>query len=385
MKRKLKALLLHGEMSPYRLPLFESLAEKVDLDVYECQHRSGRRRWSISPDEYSFKSRLLKFFRMGPFIINYSLPFGLLSRRYEVYILGEDARIVFSECLVFMLAKLFRRPVIIWSGTTERVFYEKYKNIVNKYILEPLNKFIYRYADAFIAYGEQTKKCLLKKGVPPQKIYFGTQVLCTKELMSHAKDIITPSTDISFKNKLVILCVSYFDRRKGINYLIEAYKLLNRNDTVLILAGAGREEENLKLLANDRKDIYFPGYIEAKEKAYYYSIADIFVLPTLCDAWGLVVNEAMMFGLPVITTNEAGCAQELIKGNGFIVDAGNSLVLKEAMEKLLNDDNLRQQMGAVSKKIVKEFIIENAKKTFIDAIDYALKYSLIRGGNDITF
>lgn len=385
MKHKLKVLLLHGEMSPYRLPLFESLSEDVDLEVYYCKKRSSRRKWSILQSEFNFKRRVLASFNLGPLIINPTLPFRLLFHRYDVYILGEDHPTFISKVIVFLIAKLLHKHIIIWSGNTEEDYYEGYRKIGDKYVLGPINKFIYRYVEAFIAYGEQTQKYLLKKGVPQQKIYAGTQVICTNQLIRHAKDISTPSTDIFFKNKKVILCVSYFEHFKGINYLIEAYKQLNRNDTVLVLAGAGREERNLKLLAHNRDDIYFPGYVEREEKAYYYSIADIFVFPTFRDVWGLVVNEAMMFGLPVITTNGAGCAQELINGNGFIVDAGSSLALKEAMEKILNDDSLRRKMGTKSKEIIGKFTIENAKTTFIDAIDQTLKSRQTKGKNDITF
>ena len=368
---KPKVFLLHSGASPYRLPLFESLSKEVNLEVFYCNYRAVRRRWSIPLSECSFKYRVLKCFNLGPFMINPTLPVDMLLNRHDVYILGEDQRIFFSELIGFLMAKLFGKPIIIWSGFTEKNYFERFKNIVDKYFLRPVYKFIYRYSDVFIAYGGVTKQYLINRGVLPQKILTGTQSLCSKQLMKYREDI--DRSKLSFKDRKVILCVSYFDSRKGINYLIEAYKMLNRNDAILIIAGSGKEEENLKSLANGRDDIYFPGYVEAEAKAYYYSLADIFVFPTLSDAWGLVVNEAMMFGLPIITTNEAGCAQELIKGNGFVVKAGSIFSLKKALKTLLENEPLRREMGNKSKEIIGGCTIENAKKTFTDAIDLVFK------------
>lgn len=386
MEKKPRLLLLHSDVSPYRLPLFELLAKEVDLRVYFCDFKASRRNWELPLNKYKFDKKILKCFHLGPFMINPTLPLKLLFNRFDAYILGEDDRTFFSELIVFLMAKLYGRPVIVWSGFLETNYFEKYKNIVNQYLLQPVYKLIYRFSDSFISYGKVTRQYLLKKGVPPEKIMTGTQSLCTRQLMKYKEDIDDGSKESSpYKGKKAILCVSYFDNRKGIDLLINAYKSLNRSDTALIIAGAGKEEENLKLLAHGRNDIFFPGYIETKEKVYYYSMADIFVLPTLSDAWGLVVNEAMMFGLPIITTNKAGCSQELISGNGFVVNAGNSIVLKDAMKKVLDDENMRREMGEKSRQIISKFTIENAKKTFLAAIELALETKLTGVGNDLAF
>lgn len=369
MRLKPKVLLLHSTVSPYRLPLFEAVAKKEDLMVYYCEYKPMRRKWHVPLNEYTFQNRILRCIKLGPFMINPTLPFILLFRRYDVYILGEDQRIFFSKIITFLIAKIFKKPVILWVGSADDNYYEKYKKMVDRYFLRPISKFYYRFADAFIAYGEKTRKYLLGVGIPVEKIYMGTQAICEKQLMKNTVDGL--DNEPFFDGKKVILCISYFDRRKGIDDLIEAYKRIDRNDTVLIIAGAGGEEERLRLIASNRKDIVFPGYLEHRKQAYY-SLADIFVLPTHSDAWGLTVNEAMMFGVPVITTDQAGCSQELIDGNGFVIRSGDMVKLKEVLEKLLNDDDLRHEMGARSKEIIRKYTIENARKTFISAISHAL-------------
>lgn len=379
MKRRLKVLLLHGEAAPYRLALFESLNQEVDLEVYECQHGRVGRMWSIPSRGHSFKRRCLEFLRIGPFTINYTLSFSLIFRRYDVYILGDYHRVLFSTLIAFSLAKLFGKALVMWSSSINDNYVERYKRMIDEYILRPIFNFFYLHSDALTAYGEATKRHLIKTGVNPQNIFTGTQVVCITKLVGDIHYACAMRGHPSFKGKKVILSVCYFERRKGLDYMIDAYKSLNRDDAILVLAGAGKEEARLKELAKAKSDsIYFPGYVEGEEKAYYYSIADIFVLPTLCDEWGLVINEAMAFGLPIITTEHAGCAEELVKGNGFIVEARSALALKEAMERLLNDEDLRRKMAEESKKLIEGYTIEKARKTFMDAIAQAVRSRAIR-------
>ena len=100
----------------------------------------------------------------------------------------------------------------------------------------------------------------------------------------------------------------------------------------------------------------------------WYAVADVFVLPTHSDAWGLTVNEAMMFGVPVITTKQAGCSSELIDGNGFVVESGDRSAMKRSLERILVDDELRYKMGLRSREVIGKYSIENAKKTFMCAV-----------------
>ena len=79
----------------------------------------------------------------------------------------------------------------------------------------------------------------------------------------------------------------------------------------------------------------------------------------------------MYFGLPIIVTERAGCASELVKDNGIIVPAENVKVLKEAMQRLLDNDLLRCEMGQKSKEYIKKYDVNYAVDTLVNAIKYA--------------
>jgi len=372
----IKVLLLHNIIAPYRLPLFQELAKKLDLEVKFCKSGRKDRLWKPSLVNYSFKYEVLKSISIGPFVINYTLPFKLLLNRYQVYIVALTLRDIFSVLTVLFTAKLLGRPFVVWSGFIESSY--------AKYIIDPkykdnklgrimdiffgmLIRFICRNSDCFIAYGNKAKEFLIRHGAPQDKIFIGTQVISGDTTTR----VTCSKSETEFKDKKIILYLGYFNKRKGINYLINAFKRIQHEDAILILAGAGEEEENLKLLAKGEENIYFTGYVEGKDKHKYYSIADIFVLPSLHDPWAFVINEAMHFGLPIITTKEVG-SSELINGNGFVVKAGDEEELKSAIEELLSDDELRRKMGAKSKEIIKKYNLNYAVNAFLNAVNYAM-------------
>lgn len=368
-----KVLLLHNTIAPYRLPLFAELSRKWELEVYFCQAKTKGRLWPTSTDGYSLKPRVLKNMTLGNIIVNPWLPFNLLFNRFDAYIVGENGfQTLFPIAATFLAAKLFNKPFIVWSATIDSEYHQQQYNSllqVAGFIDNIYRKLLYRFTDSFIAYGIKAKEYLVKRGVADNKIFTGTQVIIEQqnEMVSISKK------DLGFAGKKVILFLGYLKVGKGVEILINAYKRMDRDDAVLVIAGAGKEEGKLKSLAGERGDICFPGYVTGREKAKYYSVADVFVLPSFHEAWALVINEAMFYGLPIITTEEAGSTGELVWDNGLIVKAGDEGALEAALKKLLDNEELRQEMGQKSQEYVKHYDINYAVKCFEDAVNYATK------------
>jgi glycosyltransferase involved in cell wall biosynthesis len=108
-------------------------------------------------------------------------------------------------------------------------------------------------------------------------------------------------------------------------------------------------------------DVHFAGFLNQGELPEAYAAADVFVLPSrLHETWGLVVNEAMNFALPVVVSDKVGCAADLVRNgaNGFVVEHDVTGALAQAIETLVDDAPLRARFGAMSRKIVERFSIE---------------------------
>ena len=141
----------------------------------------------------------------------------------------------------------------------------------------------------------------------------------------------------------------------------------------LVLAGDGEERE--ELVRSSRKispgEVLFPGFLQRDELSPFYALAEALVFPTHSDPWGLVVNEGMACGLPVIVTDVAGCVAGLVRDgdNGYIVGAADPEALSGAMARLLSAPDLRKQMGHRSREISLQFTPQAWAEGLVRAID----------------
>ena len=159
------------------------------------------------------------------------------------------------------------------------------------------------------------------------------------------------------------------------------------DDAFLLIGGDGDFKRECEQLSEELKikNMLFLGEISQNEVGVYYKTCDVFVLPSVFlrnptgtysyEAWGLVINEAMSFGLPIITTNAVGAAFDLVKDgyNGFIVKNNNAEDLYKALIKILSNHDMAKKMGERSRGIFEEF---NDYDKMFNGIDDALKYAL---------
>ena len=149
--------------------------------------------------------------------------------------------------------------------------------------------------------------------------------------------------------------------------LLKACTKIPKEYGVYIVGG----EPTQKYLALKRRldldNVHFIGFRSKEELKEYYMAADLFVLPTREDIWGLVINEAMAYGLPVVTTDNCIAGLELVKDyeNGFIVPVEDERVLANKINKILTDDDLRGKMAKNSLVKIKQYTIENMAESHI--------------------
>lgn len=172
----------------------------------------------------------------------------------------------------------------------------------------------------------------------------------------------------------VLLYVGQVKKIKGIDILIEALALLRKEGTrakLLIAGGATsrQDEEFFQELKEKARglDVEFLGWVEHEKLPEFYERADIFVLPSLSEAWGMVVAEAMAAGLPVVASDVSGPRDLVAEGEtGYLMQAGNPEALKEKLSTLLRDSRLRESMGLAGRERVKRYMREafEANQTF---------------------
>ena len=149
--------------------------------------------------------------------------------------------------------------------------------------------------------------------------------------------------------------------------MIKAASLLSSEVGIYIVGGEPTEEYLQLREKYNLKNVYFCGFMEPEELEKYYILSDLFVLPTRKDAWGLVINEAMAKGLPVITTNRCVAGLELITDDsiGQIIPVGDAHKLALAISKQI--ETISNERSNLVLNRIKEFTVEQMAQVHLKA------------------
>ena len=199
------------------------------------------------------------------------------------------------------------------------------------------------------------------------------------------KSIITDAEKKAIRSKLgvksdfMVLTVGRSVPVKGFDSLIRAFKGVNEHlnsatgkKCFLYFVGAEKLSEYTGIIESEKIDnICFVENIPFEQVKDYYRAADVFILPTRGDTWGLVINEAMAYALPIITTDKCIAADALIKDGegGIIVCVDDEEGFRNAMIKLLIDSDERIRMGEINYKIIQENTLEQMGITMSEHIE----------------
>ena len=327
-------------ISPYRLPLFEELNKEYDVSVWF--HREGEEReWDTEFDEYNFDYKILNNFHISPLTFNPGFFWKLVRKNFDIYFINENPSTFLQSFAILTVAKLKKKPVVIWSETVDTEKSQESPDSLLKKIpvklwrgfKETYRKILFKFSDRFVAFSKMAEEFLTERGVTEEKIQTQIQVMPEKLLPEPENQKLHEK----YSGQKIILSLGYLEERKGVQDLIEAFKEIEEENYRLVIAGKGPYEEQLKIKASGDERIEFVGYLSEQEKANYFDIADLFVLPTHHDPWGLVINESLHYGTPAITTEAAGAKEILNKEN--ICEQGDIETLTQKLEKLNSGTN----------------------------------------------
>ncbi len=236
------------------------------------------------------------------------------------------------------------------------------KNAVRK----PVMRAYYAMLDGFLAIGSPNRAFYRAMGVPERKLFDFPFTVDNDRFMSAA--IMTDGERQAFRARLgvhderpIVLFASKFTPGKNPAHLIYAQRMLQArgHDFHLVLAGAGEMETELRALAaaNPELSIHFPGFFNQSELPRLFGACDIFSLPARAEAWGLVINEAMCAGLPIVASQEIGAVTDLVRQgvNGATHRAGDIDGIAEALEMLVGNSAAMKSMGQASREMISQW------------------------------
>jgi len=363
-------VILHKSPSPYRLPLFEKLADRYNLKIIFCTGRESGRIWDTEPEAFDFESRVLDSKQIGPFIVSFGLLKALLEFDADTYLIGEDSSIVLSTILTVFYAILTSSAIVFWVGDIPQNTVYKLSETKSfamscyRVFQRFYRRFLYKAASHFVAYSRLTEQYLSECGVSRDKISIGGQVMPEENLPEPV------SGKMSFDDdRPVVLALGYLEYRKGFDLLLGASeRIVGKCDHQLVIAGDGEYRTELEEMASHMDHVQFTGYVEGGEKSTLYEQADIFVLPTRHDPWGLVVNEALYFDTPVITSSYAGVST-LVKRDrcGTVITGDDEAELRRQLERMLAGDMEKYRRNAEDS--TRGHDLEGALELFEEALE----------------
>ncbi|MBZ5663367.1 MAG: glycosyltransferase family 4 protein [Acidobacteriia bacterium] len=362
MSRRL--VILTEIIAPYRIPVFNDLARRAELDLHVmflAETDEALRQWRVYKNEICFSHRILPSWRWragkGSFLINWGVWSALNKIKPQVIICGGYNYAASWQALLW--ARRHRAEFVLWSESNGQDARR------GRPWIESLKAYFLRHCDRFVVPGKASFEYLRSLGSPEASIstapnavdntFFATQAEAAKARANEfRKKLKLPARFILFVGRLV--------PEKGVIDLLEAYAKLEsgvRSEVGLVFAGDGVSREKLAQRAKRINPgvVCFPGFAQREDLAALYALAETLVLPTHSDAWGLVVNEAMACGLPIIVSSVAGCASDLIEDgwNGYVVPPRDSEKLSTAINSLVRQPDLRQKMSARSLERIRNY------------------------------
>ena len=352
-----KVLFLTNYASPYRVQFFDALGLKTELTVLFSDRRENQKHRSNSWFEDG--SGNFKWVQLEKQRINIQgralcadVVDWLKKPWDEIVLCGYSSPTV-------MLAMLYlrRKKIPFWLEVDGGLIREDSR------LQYRLKKMLVGAASGWLSTGKATTDYLVHYGARRESVreypfssLWEADIL--KEPVSRERKL-EFRRELGMEEKKVILSIGQFIHRKGFDVLMKAAVHLG-SDTGIYIVGGEPTQEYLQLCRElGLKNIHFEGFKKKDVLVKYYQAADLFVLPTREDIWGLVVNEAMAFGLPVITTDRCVAGLELVEDGvtGYIVHVGDADALAEKMNKTLAGNC--EAMGAAALEKVRPYTIEN--------------------------
>lgn len=371
-----KILLITNIPNPYRVPLFNELNRQAAeagwaFKVIFGRETYARRKFILDPSTFKFDHTVLGSSTVSGgdqektrFLYN-GLSAALRHEKPDVIITSGFS----SATLQVMVHQLrFGTPFIIWNGSILS------PSRPDTLLRKRWRKIVAARASAFVAYGSSAKNYLRGLGAADHLLFTAINTVDTGFFRDETARLRSSGPPGDGKHHL--LYTGYLSARKQTGRLLDVMKLVNsvRPDVVLDIVGEGDEramlEERVRLEGLS-ETVRFHGFRQKEELPRYMANASVYLFQTGFDIWGLVLNEAMAAGLPVICSPNAGAAADLIQEGvtGFIMDYDQPDAVSKKVLHLLDHPEEAGRIGREAATFISRHAsLEVSARGFMDAI-----------------
>jgi glycosyltransferase involved in cell wall biosynthesis len=333
---KLRIAVIVNMVAPYTRPLFECLAQRDDCQLLVVSETPMERdrRWmpeaDLPFDHVLLESWTLDLSRLAvgsgfrtrtdTYLYVPKRPVSPLMAFAPDAVVAGGGGIWSSPANIAALVARRRRGwgFVPWWGSFSRP-----NPTLPRRLAEPWVKAFMRAADAWLVYGSRQARSVLELGADEDRVVFAPITPLVQKVPAADRARGDGATRYLFVGRLI--------EQKGLDVLLDAFARLEGGE--LWIVGDGPVRPLVEAASANDPRIRVIGHLTGEALTRAYCDADVLVLPSLYEPWGLVVHEALAYGLPVIASDQVGAAADLVERgvNGYLVRAGSAEELREAM------------------------------------------------------
>ena len=356
MKKK-KVCWISNTPSPYKVAFMNLLGEKTELlCLFEKHSESDRESSWYDYESKNFKAVYLEHGNTRREIRKAALEYDLL--------INSD----------------YSNPICMYASW---VFRRKHKKVcihadgglaIPRGLVDKVISFVMKKADFYLSSGLEVNKYFAYYGIPEEKIRLYRFADMNQAELQKASEMAQDKQKYrkacEYTEDVIFLYVGQQIPRKGIDILVQAAKDLPENIGIWIIGGKPEEHVSAYVQEHGLSHVHFLPFMSKYELYEYYAGADVFVLPTRYDIWGLVVNEAMAFGLPVISTTRCVAALEFSRkfANTILTEPEDVQALHQAILDLAENPAKCSELGRRSIEGIREYSLEQMCEDFANAL-----------------
>ena len=360
----MKLLIIFPNFGPYHMARLRGATEQTEFSPcigLEIAAQEALYPWQTERDDLNFELETLLDGTLE------EIPAKTIKAKLEVY-LNQSQPDILAIC---GYERPEMRAALSWANRNRRIAVlmseSKRDDAPRKAWKEAIKRRIVSRFDAGLVGGAAHKRYLEQLGLPAARVFDGYDVVDNDQFAERADKW---RAQTRLVERPYFLTVNRFVERKNLARVIAAWSDYRAQAARhfpaqtawdLVLCGAGEEEDALRKQAQNTglEGVHFTGFVQQDEVARYMAGASALIHASLQEQWGLVVNEAMACGLPILLSQTCGCAPELLEDgrNGYLFDPEQTDALAERMTYLAHglSDERRGELGAASRQIIAQW------------------------------
>lgn len=360
---KKKVVFLTNIPAPYTIDFFNELTKYVDLTVaFERKSASNREKEWYTNDKMNFAAKYLKGIKYGE---EHGICFGIFrflrkNRKNSLIVVGNYSSLTGIMAILYMRLHKIQYYIHADGGMISS----------DSFLKKKMKSFLISKAKGCFSPSKMTDDFFK---------YYGNQNTLRYPFTSIRQSAISKNLTLDekrekrkkiYKEEIIFLYVGSLIDRKGVDVLLNSAKMIHGDYGIYVIGGTPPDKLRNLLNEETKEKIHFIEFQKPDAVLEYMKYADVFILPTRKDIWGLVVNEALSQGLPVIVSDQCVAGIELIRNdyNGYIFPSENCDVLANKMQLFINNPDVISVMRGHSINVIEKYTIESMAEIYYNLL-----------------